>query len=291
MTVSELIRASTEFLKEKNILEPRLSTELLLCHTLGCRRIDLYLQFDKPLLETELARFRESTRRRLRGEPVQYIVGETEFYGRPFHVTPDVLIPRPETELLCETVLEHIGKKFPDAAPVSILDIGTGSGNIPITLLLHAPGLRATGIDVSGKALDVARKNAERHQVADRLRLEKVDILEGDTDSLQTPFDIVVSNPPYVSADDFSDLQVEIRDYEPRVATTDESDGLTFFRAIADRAKHLLRHGGAVMLEIGMGQADAVQEIFTRKGLRPFHRQADLDGIDRILGFTYESKE
>ncbi|NOY06201.1 MAG: peptide chain release factor N(5)-glutamine methyltransferase [Chlorobi bacterium] len=287
MTVGELIRTSTEFLKGKDVLEPRLSTELLLSHTLGCRRIDLYLQFDKPLVESELARFRESIRRRLRGEPVQYIVGESEFYGHTFLVTKDVLIPRPETELLCETVLEYIGKKFPDGAPVSLLDIGTGSGNIPITLLLHAPGLSATGADVSGKALEVARKNAERHKVADRLRLEELDILEGDADSLQPPFDIVVSNPPYVSADDFGNLQVEIRDFEPRVATTDDGDGLTFFRVIADRAKNLLRPGGAVMLEIGMGQADSVREIFTREGLRPFHRQTDLAGIDRILGFTY----
>ncbi len=287
MTVGELIRTSTEFLKEKDVLEPRLSTELLLCHTMGRRRIDLYLQFDKPLVESELARFRDSIRRRLRGEPVQYIVGEAEFFGHHFYVTADVLIPRPETELLCESVLEYINKTFPEGAPISLLDIGTGSGNIPITLLLQAPGLRATGVDISGKVLDVARKNAERHNVTDRLRLEEFDILTGNTELLQTPFDLVVSNPPYISANDFGDLQVEIREYEPKIATTDGDDGLTFFRAIAEHVKGLLSPDGAVIIEVGMGQADAVEDIFRAQGLRPFQRLYDLAGIDRVLGLTY----
>lgn len=279
-TLQEILAKAVELLRSKEIAEPKRSAELLLCHALSCKRIDLYLNFDKPLREADLESFRVLIRRRLKHEPVQYILGETEFYGLPFRVDPSVLIPRPETELLVDELLT-IAKQFP--APPAVLDIGTGSGIIPVALAQHLPGAEFDAVEVSGDALQVARANAELNNAASRIRFIQADILEEGAPDLLRTYDLVVSNPPYIRREEMDGLQPEVRDYEPRIATTDGGDGFAFYRRIAQLHNRLLKPGGAIAVEIAFGQAPGVAEIFTGSGLRIERIVKDYAGIERVV--------
>ncbi len=278
--IQEVLAKAVELLRSREVREPKRSAELLLCRALSCSRIDLYLNFDKPLAEPDLEAFRAFIRRRLKHEPVQYILGETEFYGLPFRVDPSVLIPRPETELLVDEILA-IAKKLP-AAP-AILDIGTGSGIIPIALAQHLPGAEFDALDVSGTALEVARANAELNNAASRIRFLEADILrEGTLDRLRA-YDIVASNPPYIRREEMESLQPEVRDHEPRIATTDGGDGCAFYRRIAELQSRLLKPGGTIAVEIAFGQREEVAGIFIRAGLEILRIVKDFAGIERVL--------
>ncbi len=281
-TVLSLIRKSTAFFEEKGIDEAKRSAEYLLAHAMGQKRLQLYLRFDQPVGEDELIRFRELVRRRLKNEPVQYLVGTTEFYGIEFAVSPAVLIPRPETEHLVEAVIDRVrDERLPRTA--RILDIGTGSGIIAITLAAQLAEVQVTGIDISEAAIDVARENAFRNKVDARLSLLAHDILSPSLNGVGGPFDIVVSNPPYIAEAEIATLQPEVRAYEPVAALTDGGDGLAFYRRIAELHSQLLVDGGLLAVEIGFGQAEDVRRIFEAAGLEDVEIIKDYSGIDRVL--------
>ena len=267
-----------------------MASEVLLAHAAGCRRINLYTRFDEVLDEARLSRFREWVRRAARREPIAYLVEEKEFFSLPFRVTRDVLIPRPETELLVECVIDHCTKA--GLTHPHLLDLGTGSGCIAVTLLVQLKGASAVATDVSSAALEVAGSNAERHGVLDRLTLVEADRLAVPRDVVPDGgFDVVVSNPPYVAADAMDGLDMTVRDYEPSIALSDGQDGLTFYRSMATDAPGLLAPKGVVVVEVGDGQAAAAVEIIeTAGGLA--HRRTRRDrvvGAQRVLMFSRAS--
>ncbi|MBU3742137.1 MAG: peptide chain release factor N(5)-glutamine methyltransferase [Candidatus Kapabacteria bacterium] len=260
-TILDLIRWGAEYFRDKEIDSPRLTIELMICHVLDIQRVQLYTDFERPLTREELANLRAMVLRRKDHEPLQYILGQADFYGRPFIVTPDVLIPRPETELLVDRVIR--GAK--GQGSIRCLDIGTGSGCIPVTAAIHLPESHWLAIDISKGALDVATRNAERHGVADRVELQQCDILK---EQPAGTFDIITMNPPYIAAADISELEPEVRDHEPHQALTDDADGLTFFRRLAVLASVMLRPGGTMFIEIGHGQSELVRSILASAAMK-----------------------
>jgi release factor glutamine methyltransferase len=284
-TILTVLRKAAEFLQEKGVDEARPSAEIMLAHVLGCRRLDLYLRFDQPLKEAELEAFRSCTRRRLKGEPVQYITGEMEFYGLAFAVTPAVLSPRPEAEHLVEETILELKRIAVSDSPARALDIGAGSGAIAVAVAMHAENARFVAVDISEEALRVARANAERHGVAERIDFLRIDILSTEAALIAGPFDIIVSNPPYIPDGEIETLQSEVRDFEPRPATSGGADGLRFYRRIAELSPALLAPGGTMLLEIGFGQAEAVCAIFTAGGFTHEKTVMDYSGIQRVMVF------
>lgn len=278
ITVLEALNLSTEYLTKKGIESARLNAELMLAHILNCKRLQLYLMFDRPLDENELSVYREFLARRAKREPLQYILGEVEFYNIKLKVNPDVLIPRPETELLVEKII----KDFSDKSDFKFLDIGIGSGNISIALLVNLPGSAGTGIDISDSALALANCNAESNSVKDRLKLIHFDILKDDIQSLGK-FDAVISNPPYVSSEDFETLEPELKVYEPQIALTDFYNGLTFYRKIISIADNLLKENGKVYFEIGKGQSNEIKTLMENKRINKINIIKDYQEIDRII--------
>jgi release factor glutamine methyltransferase len=276
LTVLESINLSADYLTKKGIESPRLNAELMLAHILNCKRFDLYLRFDQPLTELETTQYREALRRRGEFEPLQYITGRVEFYGLDLKVNKSVLIPRPETEILVETILKLSDK----TAKLKILDIGSGSGNIPIALAKNLPEAELTAIDISDEALQVAEENAVSNLLENRINFIKMDALKDL--ALPHKFDIIVSNPPYVSSKDFSGLQKEILDYEPKQAVTDNSDGLMFYRTISAKAQDLLNDGGKLFFEIGMGQSADVEEMM-KDYFSDIIIIKDFAGIERVI--------
>ena len=276
-TLLDYLNLATDYLTRHTVDHPRLNAEMLLCEALGMKRLELYLQFDRPLSTSEVDAFRDMLRRRGTRQPLQYILGHEEFYGRRFLVTPDVLIPRPETEILVETVL----KRLKDRTEPVIADIGTGSGCIAVTLAAEIPGAHVTAADISDAALTVARKNARNAGVE-----EAVSFVQGD---LLAPlrgkqFDAIVSNPPYVPEGDRDGMQPEVRDYEPALALFSGPDGLSIIREIVAGCAALIRPGGLVALEIGIHQSGAVRALW-REHAPDWNVEVvqDLAGIDRII--------
>ena len=263
-------------MKKKGIESPRLNAELLLADILNCKRLDLYLKFDQPLKENEIDKYREWISRRGKYEPLQYITGKVEFYGLHFKINSDVLIPRSETEILIEEVI----KFSKDKTGLKILDIGTGSGNIPIALAKSLADTKITAVDISAKALQVAKDNAILNNVE-----SGIEFIHSDVNKLQIEsglFDIVISNPPYISAEEYPTLQKEITNYEPSIALTDENDGLSFYRVISERSKSLLKIGGSIFLEIGQGQKEDVEKILVRYNFTNIRFIKDYQQIDRV---------
>ena len=259
-TLIEVLRLSTSFLAQRGSETARLDAELLTAHSLHLRRLDLYLQHDRPLREDELGPIRALLRRRAAGEPVAYLVGEREFYGRAFRVTPAVLIPRPDTEALVEAALRWARARDAAGAGLRIADVGTGSGCIALTLCAELPKAVAVASDVSAEALDVARDNAERLGVAGR-----VELVQGEWCAPlreRAPFDMLLSNPPYVSDGEVEELAADVRNYEPRDALTAGADGMSAYRALLGCAPSLLMSGEAyAALEVDPRRAAAVVDL------------------------------
>ena len=207
--VVDLINWGKDYLENKNISDARLNIELLLCKVINCKRFDLYLNFDKPLQKEELALFKAMLIRRLNSEPLQYILGKTEFMGLPFNLNSNVLIPRPETEILTEKCIDYCKSNFRDKETISILDIGTGSGNIGISLSKLIPNCKVIAIDIDEAALQTAKENCELNQVSDKIDFFHLDILN-DRLPDEWKFDLIVSNPPYINQTEYSSLQPEI---------------------------------------------------------------------------------
>lgn len=278
ITVLEALNLSTEYLNKKGIESARLNAELMLAHILNCKRLQLYLMFDRPLDENELSLYREFLARRAKREPLQYILGEVEFYNIKLKVNQDVLIPRPETELLVEKIVKDYSHKN----DFKFLDIGIGSGNISIALLVNLPNSQGVGIDISDSALALAKSNAEFNLVKDRLELIHFDILKDDI-QLLGKFDAVISNPPYVSSEDFETLEPELKVYEPHIALTDFYNGLTFYRKIISIADSLLKEEGKVYFEIGKGQSNEVKALMEDSRIKNLNIIKDYQGIERII--------
>jgi release factor glutamine methyltransferase len=278
ITILEAIKLSTEYLKNKGVESPRVNAEILLTEVLQSKRLDLYLSFDKPLGESELTAYREMIRKRGMRIPLQYILGYVEFYGIKLKVDDSVLIPRPETELLVENIIADVKNK----GRLKILDIGVGSGNISLALLMNLADLRLTGIDISPRALETARINSITHSLENRIDLIQFDILSDDINTLGK-FDIIVSNPPYVSKSDYSSLEPELKNYEPSEALTDNSDGYSFYDAIICKSKELWSKPGKIYFEIAQGQAHTIKNKLSVNSFSDISVIKDLAGIDRII--------
>ncbi|BBA71501.1 peptide chain release factor N(5)-glutamine methyltransferase [Geobacter sulfurreducens] len=272
-TIRKVLDWTRGYLAEKGVENARLETEWLLSAALGLDRVGLYVNFDKPLNPEELAACRGLVARRAKREPLQYILGTQEFCGLDFAVTPSVLIPRHDTEVIVEEAL----RRAPHAA--AVLDIGVGSGCIAVALAKQLPHAQVWGVEQSPDAIALAQRNVERHGA-------RVTLFEG---SLFEPFgdqrfDLIVSNPPYIPTADLEALQPEVREYEPRAALDGGSDGLDFYRLIVPAAPEYLNPGGWLMVELGIGQAEAVLGMFSRAGFCDCFTAQDPNGIDRVVG-------
>ncbi len=256
VTVLEAIQKSTDFLTKKNVEAPRLQTELLLAHLLKLPRMQLYLNFERALQPAEVDALREAIKRRSQREPLQHIVGSTSFCGYEMTVNPHVLIPRPETELLAEAGWTFLATR---PAPAAALDFGTGSGCLAIALAAQCPTAELTAVDISAPALEVARANAVRHQVAERIEFRLGDGFGALP--AEATFDLVISNPPYIASAEIPTLEPEVRDFDPHGALDGGPDGLKFYELLAGQAGARLRAGGKLMVEFGEGQAPAIREL------------------------------
>ena len=279
LTILEILDKTTQFFKQKEIENPRLNAERLLSSLLQIDRVQLYLQYDRLMSKSETEQYREFVRRRAGNEPLQYIIGETEFMGLEFKVTPSVLIPRPETEILVEKILElRESKNFKNP---KIWDIGTGSGCIAIALAHFWPECEIIASDISEESLIQAELNASANNVSEQITFLKHDILEDPTDSI-LPVDIIVSNPPYISLEEFENLGIEIRMFEPRIALTDNSGGFTFYEKIFS----LIENGTSckfILVELSGTQTEEIINIAENFEHANIQVYKDLNNLSRIL--------
>lgn len=275
-TVLELLQRSTDFLEKKGVPESRLNAELLLASVLHCKRLNLYLMFDRPLSDDETEKYRTLIIERSTRKPIQYILGKVEFFGMEFTVNESVLIPRPETELLVEQVIESA--KTYNAN--TILDIGTGSGCIAIAAAKALPSVTVTAVDVSEQAIALAKQNATQNGMTENICFFVSDIIK--IPKLSKKYDIIVSNPPYISAPDYSLLEPELTDYEPKIALTDDADGFTFYRKIISLAKKSLNPGGVLLFEIAFSQGEKVLTLMRENGFTECLVVKDYSNLDRI---------
>lgn len=272
-TTLKVLTWTTSYLADKGVENARREAEWLLCEVTGLNRMGLYLNFDKPLQDDELTAYRSMVGRRGRREPLQYILGSQEFDGLEFVVTRDVLIPRYDTE----TLLDEAVRQAPHSQKV--LDIGTGSGCISVALSRRLPQARVTAVDISPDALSIAQQNADRHNA-------QIEFLLG---SFFQPvagrrFDLIVSNPPYITTVDLATLQSEVRDFEPRLALDGGHDGLDAYRVLTTEAPHYLEPGGWLLLEIGAGQDKDVSVMLAEAGFDAIVAVPDSTGILRVVG-------
>ena len=277
MTIAEALREASQILQRTGVPEARREAGSLLSFVITKDRTFLISHAEDQLDEASLDQFREAVERRAAGEPLQYISGVQDFFGREFRVTTDVLIPRPETELLVEAALEVVS----DAAPF-ICDVGTGSGCIAVTLLCEIVAARSVALDKSPAALEIAKLNAERLSVAERAVFVVSDCFES-LDSHQYKFVLIASNPPYVSADVLAGLQREVRDHEPLVALSPGPDGLSVIRRLLIEAPAFLKQDGHLIMEIGFDQGERVQALVDAGVWRLLELRPDLQGIPRIV--------
>lgn len=276
-TVQRVLNWTVEYFTSKNISEPRLSAELLLAHLLNSKRIELYLQFERLLTPAELAAYRSSIQRRAQGEPVQYILGETEFMGMLFKVSPAVLIPRPDTELLVDCTIEYL--KAANIAHPRILDIGCGCGCIAISLAKFFPEAEVWAVEKSTEAFAIAEENARLNEV--NIQFVNNDFFDYYA-GLDTKFNSIVTNPPYVSDKDWEELQLEVRQFEPRQALWGGADGLEFYRRFTPLFAKILEAKGVAMMETGYDQAQAVSAMLMQQNFSVEIRK-DYRQIERVV--------
>jgi release factor glutamine methyltransferase len=276
-TIRRVVSWATEDLKKRGSTSPRLDVELLLGKVLGVSRVQLIIDADRPLGKEELGAYRALHSRRRAGEPVAYLLGYREFYGRRFNVDARVLIPRPDTEALVE---EALARTQPLYLSARVLDLCTGSGCVAVSIARERPTMRVVASDVSADALAVARENA--------LRLGAVNVAFVESDLFAAfgqarPFDLVTANPPYVPSGEVPTLAADIKDFEPHLALTAGPDGLEVARRIARDAPRFLTAGGAIALEVGAGQAGDVKDILAAAGFVDVRTRKDLGGHERVV--------
>ena len=280
-TVGRLLGWTTDYLKQHGADSPRLDAEVLLAQALGCQRIELYTTFETVPPEQARSAFRQLVRRRAEGTPVAYLVGRREFYSLSFRVTPDVLIPRPETELLVMTLLELARKRPPDA-PLAICDVGTGCGNIAVSAAKHLPAAQVTAVDTSPAALEVARSNAAKHEVQKQVELVESDLFAAVPS--QRRFDFVLSNPPYVAEAEIESLPPDVRQFEPRQALVAGKRGTEVIERLIPQAADRLLPGGHLLVEINPALHDAVQSLLESDArLEPGPTVKDLARLPRVV--------
>jgi release factor glutamine methyltransferase len=284
-TLLSVLKEAAAYLELHKIGQPRLNAEQILSHMLGISRIECYLQFEKPLKIAEREQYKVLLRRRAGHEPLQYITGETEFMSLPFKVTTDVLIPRPETEILVEKAIDRARQK--SKKEFTILDIGTGSGCIAVSLASFLTHARITAIDQSEPALRIAKANAILNTVSDRIVFQHYDIMVPLDRKELGSFDLIVSNPPYIRTEVLKNLDPEIKDHEPVTALDGGPDGLNFYKQYAMVLPDCLRPSGAIFLEIGADQGHDVIEIFKNGPWADIRIFQDLAGLDRVVMLEY----
>jgi release factor glutamine methyltransferase len=278
-TLQRILLWTQKFFSDKGISSPRLDAELLLAHVLGVERIYLYAHFDQPLTQSERDAYRALVKRRAAREPVAQILGKKEFYGRPFCVSREVLTPRPETEHLVDAALEWVRGRALEAP--RLVDVGTGSGIIAVTLALELPSARVWGTDTSAPALAVARANAAALGVAERVTLCEGDLLSPLVE--QAPFDAVVANLPYLDPAGRADLEPEVRDFEPASALFADEQGVATLRRLVTAVGPRLTAGGLLALEIGAEQRQRVEALLGETGFSGIETRRDLQGLDRVV--------
>jgi release factor glutamine methyltransferase len=275
-SVARLLAWTRDFLQRNDVESPRLCAEILLAHAMGCQRIQLYTRFEELPDEPVRARFRALVKQAACGQPIAYLTGTKEFFSLPLEVSPDVLIPRPETEILVERTID-LARKSPGIQ--AILDLGTGSGCIVVSLARHLPAVRLCASDISEAALVVARRNAVRHAVSDRIEFRCGDLL---APWMQSPsFDVVVCNPPYVATS--GPVASNVRDFEPHSALFAGPEGLDVIRRVAREAPASLRPGGHLLMEFGYDQARAVRELLAGAGWQDIVTYRDGAGHERVV--------
>jgi release factor glutamine methyltransferase len=279
-TIQKLMTWVTEYLTQKGVDAPRLSAELLLSHVLGLKRIELYTQYNKVVAQEHLDRLRDLVKRAGLHEPVAYLVGRTEFYSLEFEVTPDCLIPRPETELLVQRSIELLRKR---TAPHSICDLCTGCGVIAVAIAKNVPDAKVVATDIAEPALAVAARNVEKHALQERVELRHGDLFDPLVPRLDQ-FDLIACNPPYVSGPEYEALDKNVKDYEPRIALYAGPDGLDVYRRLVEKVDPFLKPDGLLLLEIGYTQGPAVRDLLQPTGLFARIRiDKDLQGHDRVV--------
>ena len=277
MTVLEVLQSTTAYFKKHNVENPRLNAEHLLAHVLGRKRIDLYLEFEHALTESELAPLRDLVKRRSQGEPLQHLLGTVEFCGLTFLCDKRAMVPRPETEELVELLKSEI--QNPES---KIVDVGTGSGVIALSLAAKFPEAEILAVDISEDALALARENAARLSFADRIRFLKRNLLE----DVEGSFDLIVANLPYVSTQDRHTLSREVL-HDPAVAVFANGRGDELVRELIAQAPSRLSPGGVLALEIGIGQSDALFSALAEKKYRDIYSKNDYSGVIRFLFARY----
>jgi len=274
--IIDLINWGEKYLKEKSIENPKIEIELFLQHLLKCKRIDLYLQFETIVKPENLAILRKWITRRINYEPIQYILGYSEFYGRPFIVNKNVLIPRPETEILIDISIEELK----NVNNPTILDIGTGSGCIAITVALEIPLSTIIAIDIDERAISVAKNNVEKHGVKN-IEFIITDIFH---EKINRKVDMLISNPPYIAKEEVPGLMKDVKDYEPLIALTDNNDGLMFYRKIAEIMPSILKENGTAIVEVGIeDHPNRVENIFRERGFDEIKKRLDLNKDTRAI--------
>ena len=276
-----IIRTAAGYLAGKGVETPRLDAEVMLADLLGLSRVELYINFDRPLDAHELAGFRERVRRRAAREPVSYITGKKEFYSLEFAVGPEVLIPRPETELMVDEAAGLARNRWPDHERLLLMDLGAGCGAVAAALASQLENSVIRVIDVSGAALDTARANADRLGFSDRMIFMKGDLL-GPVAGLGLRFHIIAANLPYVPRAAFADMSPEVREYEPRLALDGGQDGLDLIRRAVARARECLEPDGALLLEIWPTHAPEIRALGSKHGYPGVRIIKDLHGRDRV---------
>jgi len=274
MTISEHLKVAAKILQASGIIEAGREAKSLLAFVLNKNQFFLVAHSEYELSAEEENRFQNFLQRRARREPFQYIVGKQEFCGLDFQVTRDVLIPRPETEMIVEAAIEVLNKG------ARFCEVGIGSGCISVSILHRVKMASAIGLDISGKALEIARKNAEAHGIFERLKLKISDVFNNLNDE---KFDLIVSNPPYIPAQDIKTLQIEVRDFEPLAALTDGKSGLSIIERIINDAPRFLKENGFLLVEIGFNQADTVGKMFDKNIWHAIEIFPDLQNIPRMV--------
>jgi len=290
-TIQKLLNWITEYLTNKGIDSPRLSAELLLSHVVGLKRIELYMQFDKPVAEQQLEHLRDLVKRAGQHEPIAYLVGRTEFYSLGLNITPDCMIPRPETELLVERAIEFL--RTHNTGTQFVCDLCTGSGCIAVAIAKNYPNARIIATDICDTALAVAAGNVEKHQLKDRITLLCGDLFDPIITGLDVNklvpdsdrgFDLIVCNPPYVSNTEYEKLDRNVKDYEPKVALFAGVDGLDIYRRVIEKADRFLKPDAALMLEVGYAQGRAVKELLEQTStFAEIKIEKDFQNNDRIV--------
>lgn len=290
INIQEALQQAVAQIEQTKAQTPLLDAEVLLCHVLDMDRLYLYIDRRRELTQRQWEQYATFVEKRMAGVPVQYIIHKQEFMGLEFYVEEGVLIPRPDTEILVETVIHWAEKKIKKEQPITIVDLGTGSGGITVSLAKYIPNTFVYSVDISPKALKIGAKNAQSNGVK-----ESIAFLQGDLfvplekAQLQDKVDILVSNPPYIPKHQIDKLQVEVAKYEPRLALDGGMDGLDFYRRIVDHGYTFVKNGGFIALEVGHDQADQVKGMMEKKKkYKTIQKIKDLAGIERVVTAVVE---